>query len=95
MGSTYYTLDAFASEPKVLARNSYKCIFAHSSSIRSISGGKKKAGFAPKRPPSQVFCVAFDKNAAEGTTNALSSRLYTSSDWFNKASPTVSVCQKV
>ncbi|KAF8677682.1 Vacuolar protein sorting/targeting protein VPS10 [Rhizoctonia solani] len=84
-GSTYYTLDAFSSGAKLLTRNSFKCIFAHSSSIRTISSGShKKIGFAPKRPPSQVFCVAFDKNAADGSTNARSSRLFTSSDWFDK-----------
>jgi hypothetical protein len=33
---------------------SHKCIFAHSSSVRSVAGGKKKATFAPKRPASQV-----------------------------------------
>ncbi|CAE6471894.1 hypothetical protein ACGC1H_003813 [Rhizoctonia solani] len=82
--STYYTLDAFSSESKLLVSKSHKCIFAHSSSIRTISGGKKKTGFAPKRPASQVFCVAFDRNSADGSVNAKSSRLYTSSDWFNK-----------
>jgi hypothetical protein len=66
--------------------NSYKCIFAHSSSVRNIAGGKKKAAFAPNRPASQVFCVAFDKNAAEGSMNARASRLYTSADWFSKVS---------
>ncbi|ELU44262.1 signal sequence binding protein [Rhizoctonia solani AG-1 IA] len=76
-GSTYYTLDAFSSGAKLLTRNSFKCIFAHSSSIRTISSGShKKIGFAPKRPPSQVFCVAFDKNAADGSTNACGQSVY-------------------
>ncbi|QRV73806.1 vacuolar protein sorting-associated protein [Ceratobasidium sp. AG-Ba] len=81
---TYYTEDAFSSKPKVLFGASQKCIFAHSSSVKTIAGGKKKPKFAPKRPPSQVFCVAFDKTTAEGSSNTRTSRLYTSADWFQK-----------
>ncbi|KAG8692567.1 vacuolar protein sorting/targeting protein PEP1, partial [Ceratobasidium sp. 394] len=82
--ATYYTEDAFSSPAKILIGSSQKCIFAHSSSVKTVSGGKKKATFAPKRPPSQVFCVAFDKTTAEGSTRTRTSRLFTSSDWFQK-----------
>ncbi|KAG9119422.1 vacuolar protein sorting/targeting protein PEP1, partial [Ceratobasidium sp. 392] len=51
--TTYYTEDAFSSPAKILMEGSQKCIFAHSSSVKTVSGGKKKATFAPKRPPSQ------------------------------------------
>ncbi|KAG9121762.1 vacuolar protein sorting/targeting protein PEP1, partial [Ceratobasidium sp. 392] len=51
--ATYYTEDAFSSSAKLLMGSSQKCIFAHSSSVKTVSGGKKKATFAPKRPPSQ------------------------------------------
>ncbi|KAG8725549.1 vacuolar protein sorting/targeting protein PEP1 [Ceratobasidium sp. 395] len=82
--ATYYTMDAFSSPAKIMVESSQKCIFAHSSSVKTVAGGKKKATFAPKRPPSQVFCVAFDKTTSEGSTNSRTSRLYTSSDWFQK-----------
>lgn len=82
--STYYTLDAFSSAAKLLFESAQKCIFAHSSSVKSVAGGKKKAPFAPNRPASQVFCVAFDRTAPEGSTSSRMSRLYTSKDWFEK-----------
>ncbi|KAF8600483.1 signal sequence binding protein [Ceratobasidium sp. AG-I] len=82
--STYYTQDGFATPAKLMVGNSHKCIFAHSSSVKSIAGGKKKGTFAPQRPTSQVFCVAFDKTSAEASKSSRTSRLFTSQDWFQK-----------
>ncbi|WVQ82331.1 hypothetical protein IAT38_004459 [Cryptococcus sp. DSM 104549] len=70
---TYYTQDAFRSEPQQLLAQTSQCLFARSS-----------PSFIDA-PESLIFCVAFDQSMKPGNGGMHSykeSRLYSSSDWF-------------
>ncbi|ODN82335.1 signal sequence binding protein [Cryptococcus wingfieldii CBS 7118] len=70
---TFYTTDAFRSEPQLLLSQTSQCIFARSSEA-FVSA-----------PEKLVFCVAFDQSQKPGSGGMHSikeSRLYSSEDWF-------------
>lgn len=70
---TYYTTDAFRTEPKLMLTQTSECQFARSSSAFVDA------------PESLIFCVAFDpkmKPDNGGIHSYKESRLYSSSDWF-------------
>ncbi|WWD19083.1 hypothetical protein CI109_103541 [Kwoniella shandongensis] len=70
---TFYTKDAFRSEPQLLLTQTSQCLFARSS-----------AAFVDS-PESLIFCVAFDQSIKPGDGGMHSykeSRLYSSEDWF-------------
>lgn len=68
---TYYTTDAFRSEPQRMLKQTSQCLFA-----RSTLAFKDA-------PEKMVFCVGFDGNTTRGEAHSYKdSRLYSSSDWF-------------
>ena len=70
---TYYTTDAFRSEPKLLLSQTSECLFARSTKDH-VEASKE-----------MVLCVAFDQSQKPGSGGMHSykeSRLYSSSDWF-------------
>ena len=74
---TYYTTDAFRSEPELLLSQTSQCLFARSD---------KALVDAPEK---MVLCVAFDpksKPEEGGWHSYKDSRLYASSDWFETSS---------
>ncbi|GAA6013403.1 hypothetical protein JCM11491_006065 [Sporobolomyces phaffii] len=78
---TFYTQDAFASDPKLLLSYTTRCIFAHD---------KKEFVGSPSVPPSLVYCASFEppSSSAPSTSPSRSSlkesRLYSSTDFFEK-----------
>ncbi|KAF9450688.1 vacuolar protein sorting/targeting protein 10 [Macrolepiota fuliginosa MF-IS2] len=70
---TYYTKDGFSSEPTKLLTDTSRCQFAHSS-----------ADFKHDSHPDLVYCVAFDTPSSTGSHSYSSSRLYSSTDFFEK-----------
>lgn len=70
---TYYTTDAFRSEPQLLLSQTSQCLFARSSEAFKSA------------PESLIFCVAFDQSQKPGRGGMHSykeSRLFSSEDWF-------------
>ncbi|KIR51702.1 signal sequence binding protein [Cryptococcus gattii Ru294] len=70
---TYYTTDAFRSEPQLLLSQTSQCLFARSSEAFKSA------------PESLIFCVAFDQSQKPGSGGMHSykeSRLFSSEDWF-------------
>lgn len=69
---TYYTTDAFRTEPELLLKQTSQCLFAR---------GTKDFEDAPEK---LVFCIAFDPNTtpSDGVYSFKDSRLYSSEDWF-------------
>ena len=70
---TYYTTDAFRTEPQLLLKQTSQCSFARSTAALKDA------------PEKLVFCVAFDQNVNPGNggmRNYKDSLLYSSDDWF-------------
>jgi hypothetical protein len=70
---TFYTTDAFRSEPQLLLTQTSQCIFARSTPAFLNA------------PKNLVFCIAFDQSQKPGDGGMHSykeSRLYSSDDWF-------------
>jgi hypothetical protein len=70
---TYYTKDAFSSESKLLLSETSRCQFAHSSK-----------DFKHDAHEDLVYCVAFDSSSSNGMHSLSSSRLFSSTDFFDK-----------
>ncbi|KAF9457576.1 Oligoxyloglucan reducing end-specific cellobiohydrolase [Collybia nuda] len=70
---TYYTKEAFGDEPKRMLKDTSRCQFAHSSK-----------DFKVDVPSELIFCVAFDTSSDSGTHSISSSRLFSSTDFFDK-----------
>ncbi|KIY66769.1 vacuolar protein sorting/targeting protein 10 [Cylindrobasidium torrendii FP15055 ss-10] len=70
---TYYTKDAFGDTPQLLLSETTRCQFAHSSS-----------DFKHEAPDDLVYCVAYDTTAANSAHSLSSSRLFSSTDFFDK-----------
>ncbi|KAK7031441.1 Sortilin [Favolaschia claudopus] len=68
---TYYTKDAFSSEPKLLLSETSRCQFAHSS-----------VDFKHDAHPDLIYCVAFDTKTTNNGHALSSSRLFSSTDFF-------------
>lgn len=68
---TYYTKDLFSSDAKKLFSDTSRCQFAHGS-----------ADFKHEAHPDLIYCVAFDTPASNGGHSLASSRLYSSTDFF-------------
>lgn len=70
---TYYTTDAFSSEAKLLLKDTSKCQFAHSSK-----------DFKHSAHDDLVYCIAFDSTGTNGMHTLSSSKLFSSTDFFDK-----------
>ncbi|KAJ6485837.1 Oligoxyloglucan reducing end-specific cellobiohydrolase [Mycena sanguinolenta] len=68
---TYYTTDAFSSSPQKLLSETSRCQFAHSS-----------VDFKHEAHPDLIYCVAFDTKTTNGGHALSSSRLFSSTDFF-------------
>ncbi|PCH36493.1 Oligoxyloglucan reducing end-specific cellobiohydrolase [Wolfiporia cocos MD-104 SS10] len=68
---TYYTKEAFSDEPKLLLSETSRCQFAHSSK-----------DFKHDAHPDLIYCVAFDTSSSSGIHALSSSRLFSSTDFF-------------
>ncbi|KAG6810837.1 hypothetical protein H0H92_010132 [Tricholoma furcatifolium] len=68
---TYYTTAHFSDEPKKLLDQTSRCQFAHSSKT-----------FKADVPKELIFCVAFDTSTNTGSHALSSSRLFSSTDFF-------------
>ncbi|KAE9396840.1 Oligoxyloglucan reducing end-specific cellobiohydrolase [Gymnopus androsaceus JB14] len=68
---TYYTKEAFSDEPKVLLSETSRCQFAHSTEE-----------FKHEAHPDLIYCVAFDTSSDTGAHSLSSSRLFSSTDFF-------------
>lgn len=68
---TYYTKDAFSSDSRLLQLDTSRCQFAHSNK-----------DFKHEAPEDLIYCVAFDSTASDGVHSLSSSRLFSSSDFF-------------
>ncbi|KAI0923357.1 vacuolar protein sorting/targeting protein PEP1 [Taiwanofungus camphoratus] len=68
---TYYTKDAFSDEPRLLLSETSRCQFAHSSK-----------DFKHEAHPDLIYCVAFDTSTTSGVHALSSSRLFSSTDFF-------------
>lgn len=78
---TFYTQDAFRTPPKPMLSQTTQCSFAHQAS-EFVSPN-------PSETNSLVFCTAFypfsDDDSKKGEPHSIAdSRLFASSDWFNK-----------
>lgn len=70
---TYYTKEAFSDDAKVLLSDTMRCQFAHGSK-----------DFRHDAPLDLVYCVAFDTESSTGPHHLVNSRLFSSTDFFNK-----------
>ncbi|KAJ7579921.1 vacuolar protein sorting/targeting protein 10 [Mycena floridula] len=70
---TYYTKDAFRDEPRKLLSETSRCQFAHSSK-----------DFKHEAHTDLIYCVAFDTSSSTGSHSIASSRLFSSTDFFQK-----------
>ncbi|KAH9989911.1 Oligoxyloglucan reducing end-specific cellobiohydrolase [Russula compacta] len=68
---TYYTKDAFSTQPQLLLTETSDCAFAHSSK-----------DFKHDAHPDLVYCIAFDSTSATGHHSISSSLLFYSTDFF-------------
>ncbi|KAI0071571.1 Oligoxyloglucan reducing end-specific cellobiohydrolase [Panus rudis PR-1116 ss-1] len=68
---TYYTKDAFTSKAELLLSETSRCQFAHSSK-----------DFRHEAHEDLIYCVAFDTSASNGMHSLSSSRLFSSTDFF-------------
>ncbi|KZT68685.1 Oligoxyloglucan reducing end-specific cellobiohydrolase [Daedalea quercina L-15889] len=68
---TYYTKDAFSDEPELLLSETSRCQFAHSSK-----------DFKHEAHSDLIYCVAFDTSTSTGMHSLSSSRLFSSTDFF-------------
>ena len=71
-GQTYYTKEAFSDKPQLLLSDTSQCTFAHSSK-----------DFKHDAHTDLIYCVAFDSTSSTGYHSISSSRLYSSTDFFN------------
>ncbi|KAF9224207.1 Oligoxyloglucan reducing end-specific cellobiohydrolase [Gyrodon lividus] len=69
--TTYYTTDGFSSTPKELLKETSRCQFAHSSK-----------DFKHDAHDNLVYCVAYDSSSTSTSHSLSSSRLFSSSDFF-------------
>ncbi|KAG6840198.1 vacuolar protein sorting/targeting protein PEP1 [Blastosporella zonata] len=70
---TYYTKSNFGDTPVKLLAQTSRCQFAHSSK-----------SFKADVPKELIFCVAFDTSTNTGSHSLASSRLFSSTDFFDK-----------
>ncbi|KAI0738712.1 Oligoxyloglucan reducing end-specific cellobiohydrolase [Daedaleopsis nitida] len=70
---TYYTTDGFSSEPKLLKEDTSRCQFAHSSKE-----------FKHEAHSDLIYCVAYQSSSASGGHSLSSSRLFSSTDFYQK-----------
>ncbi|KAF9483067.1 vacuolar protein sorting/targeting protein 10 [Pholiota conissans] len=68
---TFYTKEAFSDTVQPLLKDTTRCQFAHST-----------ADFKHEAHEDLIYCVAFDKSNPDGRHNLMSSRLYSSTDFF-------------
>ncbi|KAI0653007.1 Oligoxyloglucan reducing end-specific cellobiohydrolase [Cubamyces menziesii] len=68
---TYYTKDAFGGDSKLLLSDTSRCQFAHSSK-----------DFKHEAHSDLIYCVAFDKSGSSTGHTLASSRLFSSTDFF-------------
>ncbi|KAH7908483.1 hypothetical protein BJ138DRAFT_352183 [Hygrophoropsis aurantiaca] len=68
---TYYTTDGFESEPKLLLTETSQCLYAHSTK-----------DFKHDAHENLIYCVAFDTASHTGAHSISSSRLFSSTDYF-------------
>lgn len=68
---TYYTKEAFSDSPKKLLSDTSRCQFAHSS-----------VEFKHSAPEDLIYCVAYDASSSSGHHSLSSSRLFSSTDFF-------------
>ncbi len=68
---TYYTRDAFSSDSRLLLLETTRCQFAHSSK-----------DFKHDAHQDLIYCVAFDSTSEDGVHALSSSRLFSSTDFF-------------
>ncbi|KAI0766636.1 Oligoxyloglucan reducing end-specific cellobiohydrolase [Trametes elegans] len=68
---TYYTKEAFGDESRLLMADTSRCQFAHSSK-----------DFKHEAHPNLVYCVAFETSGSSSQHTLTSSRLYSSTDFF-------------
>ncbi|OCH85342.1 Oligoxyloglucan reducing end-specific cellobiohydrolase [Obba rivulosa] len=68
---TWYTKDGFSDEPQMLLSETSRCQFAHSSK-----------DFKHDAHPDLIYCVAFDTESPTGIHTLSSSRLFSSTDFF-------------
>ncbi|KAH7923692.1 Oligoxyloglucan reducing end-specific cellobiohydrolase [Leucogyrophana mollusca] len=68
---TYYTTDGFESTPKLLLKETSRCQYAHSTKE-----------FKHDADDNLIYCVAFDSTSQTGTHTLSSSRLFSSTDYF-------------
>ncbi|OBZ73619.1 Vacuolar protein sorting/targeting protein 10 [Grifola frondosa] len=68
---TYYTKEAFSDEPRLLLLETSRCQFAHSSK-----------DFKHEANEDLIYCVAFDTTSTTGGHALSSSRLFSSTDFF-------------
>ncbi|THH18916.1 hypothetical protein EW146_g2149 [Bondarzewia mesenterica] len=69
---TYYTKEAFSDQPQKLLSDTSRCQFAHSSK-----------DFKHEAHPDLIYCVGFDSTSTSGHHSLSSSRLFSSTDFFN------------
>jgi hypothetical protein len=65
--------EAFSDEPKKLLSETQQCMFAHST-----------ATFVHEAHKDLIYCVAFDTSSSSGSHSLSASRLYSSTDFFEK-----------
>ncbi|KAG5643932.1 vacuolar protein sorting/targeting protein PEP1 [Asterophora parasitica] len=70
---TYYTKNHFGDTPQKLLSETSRCQFAHSNK-----------DFKVDVPKELIFCVAFDSSSNTGSHSISSSRLFSSTDFFQK-----------
>ncbi|EPS94899.1 hypothetical protein FOMPIDRAFT_101305 [Fomitopsis schrenkii] len=70
---TYYTKDAFSDEAELLLSETSRCQFAHSSK-----------DFKHDAHPDLIYCVGFDTSSSTGMHSLSSSRLLSSTDFFDQ-----------
>ncbi|EDR01672.1 uncharacterized protein LACBIDRAFT_333092 [Laccaria bicolor S238N-H82] len=70
---TCYTKEAFSDTPKHLLSETSRCQFAHSSK-----------DFKHEAHSDLIYCVAFDTSSVDGSHALSSSRLFSSTDFFDK-----------
>ncbi|KAG5634687.1 vacuolar protein sorting/targeting protein PEP1 [Sphagnurus paluster] len=70
---TYYTKDHFGDTPQKLLTQTTRCQFAHGSKDFKVDADKNL-----------IFCVAFDTSSTTGSHSLASSRLFSSTDYFQK-----------
>ncbi|KAF9551404.1 Oligoxyloglucan reducing end-specific cellobiohydrolase [Agrocybe pediades] len=68
---TFYTTQGFSDEPKSLLKDVSRCQFAHSSK-----------DFKHDAHEDLIYCVAYESSSSSGSHSLSSSRLYSSTDFF-------------